>query len=350
VTIEVQHAIGGLLARYGRGGGAGGGGSGGGSTPTPQTATIFGFNTNESDGFDQTVAGRQAWFSGRAPCVRRYSGARWNLNNGVFPFTTSTAPEKRISYSTKADSSGTYSKSGIAAGNGNSMLRDWLESIPAGWAVWLTYYHEPNDDFRDGSLSVTHFRDAHEQFRTTIDSAALQTGVTVKLTPNFMAYNVHDTPTFFSDSWVPPVGVADLLTFDLYGNPGEFTSQTTANTYGAPTGAAYGTTYPLVANRMADTFAAIERNGFADHWGLLEFNTPARDWDTTESNRAQWFTDALAHIMAPPMTGAVPPEIVLLWEAPSGVNWDQRFGRVSGNALTCANIWKPYMTSTPVGG
>ena len=144
---------------------------------------------------------------------------------------------------------------------------------------------------------------------------------------------------------MPPPGVADLLTFDIYGNPGSFTTPVT--------GQGYGTSYPNITTRFRDMFAAIERNGFAAHWGILELNTPARDWDTDpigEAKRRDWMVAAIEHCLNPPMTGHIPPEILLPWEAPSGVNWRQDFGRVGGNPRTVANAIAPYIVGTPVGG
>lgn len=329
MTIQRRHAQGGAWVR-------------GLGLTAPTAPTIFGFNTNEGDTFNQTLAGRQAWFQGRAPMVRRYNSGYIGTS---FPITTAVAPEKRVAYSFKADASGSFTKSGLAAGNGNSRLTGWCNSIPANWQVDLTYYHEPNDNIRDGSLTIANFRDAYEEFRTAIDAATLNTGVVVKLTPIFMAYRVADTPAYFSDTWVPPLGVADRLGWDIYGNPGHFTTQ--------KSGPGYGTTYPDVRTRFRDMFAATERNGFAAHWGIYELNTPGRDWDTApvgEAQRRKWLVDATELCLNPPMTGSVPPETLLYWEAPSGVNWNQAFGRVGGNPLTCANAIAPYILATPVGG
>lgn len=339
--------------------------------PLPTTQTIFGYNTEDNGA---PLSRRLTKWDNRAPCVRRYSGAAYNLNNGVFQFTTAVAPEKRISYSVKPNASGPYTYAGLASGAGNSMLTDWCESIPAGpWYVPLTYMHEVNDNIRNNDLTTAQYRNTYEQFRTAIDNATLQPGVQVKLASNFMAYKVavqgsgpDADDCFFHDQWVPPPDVADLMTFDLYGNPGHFTTQVT--------GDEYGTSFPVVKTRFRDTFAAIERNGFAEHWGILELNTPPRDYDGpvnpaydpngvkqkrykggltatghnathTEVERAKWLVDATEHCLHPPMAGSVPPEILLYWEHPEGVNWNQKFydDRV-WNAL------KPYIVGTPVGG
>lgn len=349
--------------------------TGGGGPPPPSVTTIFGYNTAGA----APLSGRLAKWNNRAPCVRQYSGDTYNLNNGNFQFTVAGCPERRVSYSIKHNDSGAQSQSGLATGGGNTMLTDWCESIPDNWKVWLTYFHEVNDDIRLGRMSIANYRDAYEQFRIAIDNATLATGVEVKLASNFMAFQVKNTPSFFSDDWVPPLGVADLMTFDIYGNPGHFTSRLMTPNCVYSEGGEYCTSFPNVTVRFNDMFEAIERNGFAEHWGLLELNTPPRDYDGplnpdyqclpntvsgakqvrfqggrtlsghditgTEVERAAWLVEAVQHCLTPPMTGSVPPEILLFWEHPQGVNWNQKwYNDRIWNAL------KPYIIGTPVGG
>jgi hypothetical protein len=339
--------------------------------PPPTTTTIFGFNTDN----DAPLSEYQSKWDNRAPMVRRYSGSSFNMGNGQFTFTTATAPEKRLCYSTKADGSGTFSKAGLAAGNGNSIITDWCQDIPPNWHVVLCYYHEPNDDIRGGSLSISDYRNTYTQFRTAIDNATLQSGVRVDLVSNFMAYRVGDTPTYFDDSWVPPE--ADAMTFDLYSNPGHFTSQVLAPNCSFATGAEYGAGFPNIQTRWRDTLEAIVRNGFKDRWGILEHNSPPRDFDgpanpdytcgTNKRLRYQGGRTAAGHDTtgteverAAHLKGSVDyclsqPTILgqtlglpwywLFWQHPAGVNWNQKFYH--------QRMWdtlKPYIVGTPVGG
>jgi hypothetical protein len=337
--------------------------------PTPSGTTIFGFNTAE----DAPLSSRLAKWNNRAPCVRRYNSSF--LDSASFPITTAIAPEKRVSYSVKVNNSGPYTMSGLGSGAGNSMLTDWCEDIPPNWTVYLTFYHEPNDDIRAGNFTATQFRNVYSQFRTAIDNATLQSGVTVELVSNFMAYRVADTPTYFDDSWVPPE--ADIMTFDLYYNPGHFTTQVLAPNCSFSSGAEYGASFPSHTTRWRDTFEAIVRNGYKDRWGVLEFNGPPRDWDgpanpdyvcgTDKRKRYQGGRTASGHntsgteveraaalkggvdlcLSQPTVLGQkmAKPEIFLFWEHPAGVNWNQKFYH--------DNVWnalKPYIVGTPVGG
>lgn len=339
------------------------------ATPTAPVAsqTIFGYNTNESGA---PLSSRLVKWSNRAPMVRRYNSGY--LTSGTFSITESVAPEKRVCYSVKADGSGSYTKAGLAAGNGNARLTSWCESIPAGWDVVFVYYHEPNDDIREGTLTVSQYRNAYTQFRAAIDAATLQPGVRVRLASNFMAYRVADTPNYFDDSWVPPE--ADLMTFDLYGNPGHFTTKLLTPNCSSATGAEYGASLPNVETRFRDTLEAIVRNGFKDAWGILEHNTPPRDWDGptnpdyacgsdkrrryqggrsvsghdathTEVERAGWLVDCVDYCQSGPTIlgqtlGA--PSVWLFWEHPEGVNWNQKFFH--------DNVWNalaPYVEGSP---
>lgn len=343
------------------------------ATPKAPVTTIFGYNTNESGA---PLSSRLVKWDNRAPMVRRYNGGY--LTSGTFNITTSVAPEKRVCYSVKADGSGSFTVAGLAAGNGNARLKSWCESIPANWHVIFVYYHEVNDDIREGRITAQQYKDAYAQFRTAIDSAVLQPGVKVQLACNFMAFRVADTPTYFDDSWVPPTTVCDLMTFDVYGNPGHFTTSTSIspNCSFAP-GPEYTATFPVVATRFRDALEAIVRNGYKDKWGILEHNTPPRDWDGpanpdyvcgtdkrlryqggrtatghnttgTEVERAQWLVDSVEYCLSGPTILSQtlgPPSVWLFWEHPEGVNWNQRFYH--------DNVWnalKPYIVNTPVGG
>jgi len=295
-------------------------------TPPVNVVTLFGYNTNDTD---SPLSERLAWWNNRAPVVRRYTGA---MLPATFNVSLAQAPEKRLSYSFKFEGSGDFTPAGLAAGSGNARIKSWVESIPEGWTVYLTYMHEVNDDIREGRITSAQFTGAYDQFYPVIKSASLKPGVTVKLAANFMSYMMTD-PAYFSDSWVPGHNSMDLLTFDIYGNPGHFTTQVT--------GPALGTSYPNPQTRAADMFAVIDRLGWGEHWGILEYNTPKRDWDTDEQARTDWLVQMTEMFLARPAK----PEICLIWEAPSGVNWNQAF--VTQKPV---DALRTYIVGTPVGG
>jgi hypothetical protein len=352
---------GGTLQGRGYDFGSGGGGSGGGGSVT----TIFGYNYN-SDTSYQTIAGRKAQFGGRVPCVRIYNGGRMP---STFSISTNVAQEKRAAYSFKDGGDA----AGLAAGNYNAQMISWLEGIWPGGTIFWTFHHEPNNSSGTLEVDPTHFINIYRQMRTCVDSANLAAGVQVFITANFMAQYLSASQGW-SDSWVPRKsdGV-DILSWDAYLNPGFNTSGSKPNIYGPTTaqggagalGKGYDTTYPLPSERLAEMFQITERTGFADSYGFLEVNGPLRNWDNDEQARAQVHQDYIDLALSPPMTGSVPPKIMLLWEAPSGANWNQGYGyntdtsRVP-NGMNNAypnranspmwDVWAPYITGTPVGG
>lgn len=306
--------------------------------PPPSGKTIFGYNFKAPG---HTVAVRQAWWSDRAPMVRQYFSGMLPTSSGL---TVGAFPEKRASVSFLW---GSYTPAQVAAGNADDTVAAYVESIPAGFTVYLTYRHEANGHIPD-KLTGAEFVGAYSRLSPVIRGATKRAGVTVKWVPNFMAFQL--TGANWSDSWVPSPDDVDLLTFDIYGNPGQNTSATGSNIYGGPaTGNGLGTTYPLPLVRSHDMFAIIERTGFAQRWGILELNAPARDWDRNESGRAKWHQHMLELTQNPPMTDGSPADVVLIWEMDqsTGANWPQQYGRVSGDPHSVADAIAPYFVGSP---
>ncbi|MBA2559608.1 MAG: hypothetical protein H0V07_06900 [Propionibacteriales bacterium] len=215
----------------------------------------------------------------------------------------------------------------VAAGQHDATIVSWVESIPAGWLVYLTFWHEPNDELRDGRFSAQSYRAAWSRLSTLVRrQTRVRDGATVRLVPNFMAYQV-GVDGQWSDDWVPRPNEVDFVSWDIYGNP--------------TGGDGLSGGYPPPQGPVDPCLRASGRLGFAS-WGISEFNTPARSWDADESARRSWLTDFHAYAVSTtrqvgPQLGA--PRIMLLWEG-NGVNWDQTFE----TAATWA-WWRQVITS-----
>ena len=317
------------------------------TNPNPNIDVLYGYNWN-NDTVHQSQAGRKSHFNNRVPCIRHYSPNYLVPEAPAHWYTGAT--EGRMCTSFKAG--GGYSESQLATSP--AVLDDMishLESLRVDTKYYWVHHHEPNSS---GGLEVpaAQFVQVYDQMMEAKAQASLRAGVEVYICANFMAYQV-DTSNW-SDSWVPN---CDILTWDIYGNPGVNTPQSGSNKYGGPaTGSAYNTLYPEIVARCAPMFRVTERTGFADSWGVLEVNTPLRNWDNNENGRVLWHEDMLEHFNSPPMRGAVPPKIMLLWEAPSGVNWRQQYGNnlpAGTNTGDPANspmwdVWLPYMNGVPL--
>jgi hypothetical protein len=198
----------------------------------------------------------------------------------------------------------------IAAGTHDTVIRSWLSSIPASWTIWLTFWHEPNDELRAGVFTTSDFRAAWQRLSKIVRAQKYQPGVTVYLTPVFAKYLV-DT-VGWSDAWVPPPSEVDLLSWDVFGNP--------------TGGEALNSPYPSVADLVDPCLRVTERVGFK-RWGVSEFNTPRRTWDPQEQARVKWLSDFRSYCWTStrsvaPQLGS--PEIFLLWEG-QGSHWDLAF-------------------------
>ncbi len=187
-----------------------------------------------------------------------------------------------------------------------------MESIPSGWRVYLTFWHKPNDELRNGAFSGREYRRAWARLSKIRRSQVnLRRGVRLSLVPVFMSYLV-GKKTGWSDGWVPEPNEVSFVSWDIYGNP-----------FG---GDGLRGRYPSPAAGINPCLRASKRIGHRQ-WGVTEFNTPRRHWDADEHSRKIWLDRFRQHCLntrraAVPELGA--PKILLLWEG-MGTNWDQRF-------------------------
>lgn len=217
----------------------------------------------------------------------------------------------------------------VASGVHDELLRSWLVSIPSGWRVYLTFWHEPNDELRDGGFSTADFRAAWSRLSALCAEVAVQPGVVLSLVPVFMSYQV-DTETGWSDAWVPSPEEVACLSWDVYGNPTD--------------GAGLAGPYPDVTASLDPCLLVTARLGFTT-WAVTEFNTPRRTWDVTESGRTAWLERFRQYAIGcgrqvAPELGA--PQLMLLWEG-RGANWDQRF-----RTVTTRDWWQNVISPSPV--
>jgi hypothetical protein len=212
--------------------------------------------------------------------------------------------EKRVQVSFKTP------PASLAEGAEDATIRSWLRSIPAGWTVWLTLWHEPGDELRDGGFSPAEFQAGWRRLSQLVRSDTFAQDVTIYLTPVFGRYLV-DTASW-SDAWVPAPSDVDLLSWDIYGN--------------ATGTAGLNSPYPDVPELVDTCLRVTERLGF-QRWGVSEFNAPRRSWDAGESARVRWLEEFRSYCWSS-SRGVAPqlehPELFLLWEG-FGTNWDQNF-------------------------
>jgi len=275
--------------------------------------TRCGINANtpyEADRRVDTFGGvgmARAFYSGMMP-------ATWN------PAVEGASPQHAVQVSFKAD------PTAVARGVYDTTLLSWMASIPSGWVVYLTFWHEPNDELRAGQFSASDFRAAWSHLSTLRrQQAQLRPDVRLRLVPVFMAYLV-DVPGGWSDSWVPRPDEVAFVSWDIYGNP--------------TGGNGLDGAYPPVSASIDPCLRVSSRLGFR-RWGVTEFNTPQRSWDVNEQARKQWLEEFRRYALGGRTTATQlgVPKILLLWEG-DGTNWDQRFA-----TNTTRDWWSSVITT-----
>lgn len=201
----------------------------------------------------------------------------------------------------------------------------------------VTYWHEPNCEIAHGPTCTTTWFSAADY-----KAAWYRIGDLIK--NSMSAATLIPMPNYtgpgnasFDDSWMvqrTSMPADSILTWDKYGNP-----PPPINALPDPS-KLYRGLYPTPTNVYSATMAATARLGWADSWGITEFNAPRRDADTNEVDRQRWFTDAIAYLTSNP-SGVSVPKHLFVWEG-AGVQFDQRF-----YTQAMWDTLRPYFTNSP---
>jgi hypothetical protein len=226
----------------------------------------------------------------------------------------------------------------ILDGSVDARLKSYLDSVPAGWTVGVTYWHEPNCELSQGAdcvgswFSASDFKAAWYRVGGLIKNST-SAGRLIAM-PNYTGPG----NASFRDEWVvarsqmPP---DSILTWDRYGNPNGNWPLNKPEQPLAP----YHGLYQPPREVFDPTLEATTRLGWGDSWGITEFNAPRRDNDQTETYRRQWFTDTIAYLTNNAIT-ATAPKHLFVWEGQG--SYDQRF--------LMPAMWdtlRPYFMSSP---
>ncbi|MGI8676499.1 MAG: hypothetical protein ACR2JT_06145 [Nocardioidaceae bacterium] len=283
---------------------------------TVSSVTKYGINVATATNYNTRIAtyGRvnvaRVYYTGMVP-------AAWKVTK------EGLSEAKRVQVSFKSD------PAAFAAGTYDAQLISWLVSIPEGWTVWLTFWHEPNDELKARQFTADSYRAAwsHLSLVARSQTPALSLGTRVLLAPVFMGYQAN-TATGWSDAWVPSPAEVDVLCWDCYGNPGK--------------GGARGV-YPTVNGKVDPCLRVTERLGFTE-WGISEFNAPKLDYDPAETERVKWLEGFRSHCQDPARATAPqlgPPSIMLLWETKTAFP-DQGF-----YTEATKSGWRNVITASP---
>lgn len=229
--------------------------------------TIYGASVGGSVGL--TVAKQDARY-GHVRAIRAFSSG----NPGNLPVGTDLS--RAIFYSFKMTST---NYTAMAAGIWDAAIQTWLRGLPSGQTVWVTYYHEPENNFPSGAS----FAAAQDHFIHLVHTT---TGVTANVKVNiiFTAYilsfgkgsipggNSHRN----IEDWWPTTYVPDMVSFD-------FDGIAVTSSYFDWSGIGYPS--------WAATFAASK----GIPWSITEFATSTITGDSTHSGRAAYLTAQASH-------------------------------------------------------
>lgn len=291
--------------------------------PPAASGTIYGVNVqnnNWAGGTNNSWAIRGDWF-GKIPVGRGWytslpsGGGSFNANGTDWGFAGGTYGQKR------ANVNFTYSAPSVANGSQDAAIIQYINSIPAGWTIYLCFFTEYNLHF-DTTNTVDAFK-----------AAFIHLGqLCAAHSPDGRAVPTICQSTFgWQSSYAPTASqmpANTLFLIDAYNNPS-----------GQPTGyKAYGTTYSSNAVVLDNSYNSIVNDLGYQHWGIGEFNSPQRvapalptldktlgwgplsPYDISGAERAAWITSFCNYMQAKPNK----PDVVLLWEGGNG-SWNQYF-------------------------
>jgi hypothetical protein len=269
---------------------------------------VFGINVNRSGPPRMDPVSRLADF-GRIPMAR---GPYYGLDALPPAFDDAAAklvaPERRLQMSFKR------LPARILDGSYDRQLMRYLNSIPPGWTVGVTYWHEPNAELASGVFSAADFKAAWYRIGRLIGSSTSRARLIAM--PNYTG----PAGARFHDSWVvrrASMPTSSILTWDKYGNP-------PPKIDALPNMALkYRGLYPRPRDVFGATVKATVRLGWTRSWAISEFNTPRRLADPQEVERRRWFVDAVGYLTSRP-AGISAPRHLLVWEG-QGTQFDQRF-------------------------
>ncbi len=268
---------------------------------TAVTSSVI-YGVNAGNGANDSFTKRITEF-GRVPIARVYYPESQNGlgANGLFNTAKEGGAESiaQVSFKTLPVN--------ILNGSWDAKLTTYVQSIPAGFQVMLTYWHEPNAELNSGLFTAADYVNAWVYISNLMVSLGVVASGRVICAPNYTSPSTQ-SGVAWSRTWIPDVTlmhVGTRLTWDAYGNP-----------YG---GTGLDSAYPPVAQVIDPALVENAATGYTN-WGITEFNTPQRNHDPSATAQTQWIQDYIDYLLAL----SPPPRTVILWEG-DGVQWDQKF-------------------------
>lgn len=241
----------------------------------------------------------------------------------------------------------------VLAGDADVDFCTYVNAIPSGWEIAMTYYHEPNGDLNTTNFTADKYRQAQIRLGALLEgrtmasisqtakaaaapAVSLATGVKV-----YMAVCISGprgtaatAPTSAGNNWdtgvvetsvkncVPnaaDMDAAAILLLDNYQNPPPAIAQVIDA--GNPTvESLYPTPTAINGFFVANVLSQYGYDTGGRGWGIGETMAPLR---TNDDAAGSGQTAAVESFLTYCEAVNPPPRVILLWEAPTGVSFDQ---------------------------
>ncbi|WP_169952078.1 glycosyl hydrolase [Microbispora sp. H11081] len=169
------------------------------------TPTAFGASVNQPSGqtFAQALAAADARY-GKLPALRVFftdGPAAWTDVRLNTPGRTTVVSFK-------------YKPKDVLAGKYDAYLRSWFASAPRDRDIFWCFYHEPEDDIRDGHFTAEEYKSAWRR----IDSLADEAGnARLFATTILMDYTLTKASGRQWEDYYPGSAYVDVMAWDVYG-------------------------------------------------------------------------------------------------------------------------------------
>lgn len=166
-----------------------------------------------------------------------------------------------------------YNAADIKSGKHDAHVRSWFRSVPRDRDVYWTYYHEPEDNIRDGEFSAADYRAAWKRLKTLADEAG---NPRLHSTLVLMQWSLTKESGRDWRDYYPGPETIDVLGWDVY----NYASQVDRGEYRTPA-------------EMFDQIIQISKQE-GRPWAVAEFGSQLAKGDSG-AKRAAWLRDSVAY-------------------------------------------------------
>jgi hypothetical protein len=228
----------------------------------PPAGTLCGASfANEGTSYRDALAREDALFGGLEMVRVFFSGAP-----PAWPGSPADIPRRTVNVSFK------FNAADILAGKHDAAMRTWFAGVPRGIDVYWTYYHEPEDNIRDGEFTAAQYRSAWQRLRGLANEAG---NPRLRSTLVLMEWTLRPASGRNWRDYYPGSATIDVLSWDVYN------LEAAKGRYTAP------------ATLFGQIVSVARAEGRP--WAVSEFGSHLATGDTGAA-RAAWLADSARYL------------------------------------------------------